>query len=609
MKSVALVKTKNLNVVPDGSYKRGLLQNFFTLNRADFPKYLLLTTFNMNPEFMEEYVYSQIPVNCTTLIFYSPFRNDGGLACSSQGRKNIRFIRAKSTVFHPKFMLAISGQNILMGVSSANLTNGGWGGLNQEAVHLFADVERKDAGYSSIPRFSCEMAEFCIKYLEIVGERELYPRMSRDRELLQHIKSILSHKQTTLMNYGKIHIMHNYKESLFRQIRNAKICPSLKKIHIFSPVHFNSIPSQFDEGDDKDQQSIDNDLFDNFRGFFKDRSKASIDFYSSDEVAKDIIKRKKFVTFYRNKHSNSHLKAYVFENQKKVILASGSANFSKSAWKRTPSRGGNSEIMIMEDITKEWKGIQRELAGKSEKQEGVTVVEKRKYTEEGSFVTIIHQMDVSRISMDEHRVMIYALPELKRIKKIILEYYESGDDKKRKTQPLNIRKNRNEFKARGRLLRLVKARPLFVSYRQEHRDITVIVNYDYDDLDDEVYSPIENEYMDLFSYFGFRWKRGGSNPMIIGNKGRRQADDSDDSEIRNNYQSVHDKFYHDWKKIFRTLDCYRNHKKYRLLYENGLDMIGNFITRQKNLLKDDPERILHDCHVQFLSEYLYEHYR
>lgn len=108
--------------------KEGVLKYFFSRTKLSSPKLLLLTTFHMDMEFLVNEVINQIPYDCMSLIFYSPFATNKFFYNIAAERKNIRFIRARSTVFHPKFLLATSGSSILVGLGSANLTKGGWGG-------------------------------------------------------------------------------------------------------------------------------------------------------------------------------------------------------------------------------------------------------------------------------------------------------------------------------------------------------------------------------------------------------------------------------------------------------------------------------------------------
>ncbi|WKZ33538.1 MAG: hypothetical protein QY316_03790 [Thermodesulfobacteriota bacterium] len=538
LKRVALAHPKKTEKDAFPRERIGLLKHFFELSKDASPKLLLVTTFQLDGEFLEDEVFGQVPEVCKTLLIYSPFSTNSNFQVKAE-RSNIRLTRARSRVFHPKFILAISGTDLLVGVGSANLTRGGWGGVNQELFHFF--VNSRDFYLTKhMPTLDGTILRSCHEYLDKLAA-ELHPSSYRDRESIEDMQKVLGNVDTKTKAHDERKLLYNYSKSLLDVLKDIPR-KQLISIHIFSPIHF-------DQTDSEDQDEFcENDykLFDYFRGLFMGKNKPDISFYSSNDVAMNFLGQRG-VKFFKNNVSNrSHLKLVALLTTKHAYILSGSANFSVNAFLKTPSSGGNSELMILERRNlKEWNAIKRSLVGESPKEQiGAPIKLRAKPEDSPEFE--IWQIDIEK-TKSGHQAHIYCNPFIKGCHSVQL-LYNSGHKK----IVISVSKPLETFNCIGKQWQeLIEDGPLFVVSRKGHKDFVIPVNYDRGDCFGEPMTDMDREYADLFSFIGLRWSRRNAidDPRQTG----PDIGELDDREPENVFQSQNDRFYHEWKHIDRKL--------------------------------------------------------
>ena len=601
---ISLVSSDDKNSFP---FKEGVLKYFFSKTKLQSPKLLLLTTFHVDMEFIVNEVLSQVPYDCRAIIFYSPFTsNQTGYNIASE-RKDIRFVKARTTVFHPKFLLAISGCNALIGLGSANLTRGGWGGHNQELWHLYGNMQDELLN-KHIPAMKNSISGFCNEYLKILMDHEVHPNSKEDRRILNNMKIIMSQitpKKKSHNQKNDPEIVHNYKKSFMTFIKERKI-RNLRHMHIFSPIHFRNVPSEDEHISVHDQttEEIKYDLFNDFIKLFPDRQKAAIYFYSSDDVDKSFQNGTPRIKFYKNLlYPKSHLKAIVFEkSNKKAYMLSGSANFSINAFRKRPPEG-NSELMLYSDVTYKWPKLREVIIGKTlEEQKGVDypeITQPRK-----KLISVIDQMDVFKISnKDSYEVHIYKNPKIESSIRVSIQYLIPNEEpigKIRKLPKIFLTKPLTKILCNGQWKTLRNDRPLICSYKFKGFEFCFFVNYNFSSEDDENLTDAEREYADLFNFFGYRWEKGYS---TTSKTAYREDGNEDDAEPENRYQSINDRFYHDWKHIYQTIKEYKNKKDMKLQYLTAKLKIKIFLDDyERNNGTSTEDSKLTPLHIKFIKE-------
>jgi hypothetical protein len=351
-------------------------------------------------------------------------------------------------------------------------------------------------------------------------------------------------------------------------------------------------------------QRIDYPLFKELLSLFPERRRASISFYSSDEVSKEFLRRDLPITFYKNPQ-RSHLKALIFETPKKTYMLSGSANFSINALRKRVSNGGNSELMLYDDISAKWPKIREIIVGKFfEKQKGKDYCSITKPTK--TPISIVNQMDVLKVYRKKricYEVHIYKNPKITSSKQVNIKYSlgdEESQEKRRKLPKVTLKKHLTKITCSAQWLRLITERPLICFYDAEGFEFSFPVNYNFDDSGENIQTDFEREYADLFSFFGYKWKRGNlTTPKALPS----DINDIDDTEPENRYQSINDKFYHDWKHIFRLLKTYKRKKDMRLQYRISKLKIEDFLKNYEKDIRPFSEKdYLTTVQIRFIKE-------
>jgi hypothetical protein len=485
------------------------------------------------------------------------------------------------------------------------------GGLNQELWYLFGSMP--DKLFSNyIPPMKNHIAQFCDDYLDILMRHEIHPLSKIDERILQNLKvSInprISMKDTSQRKeYPKI--IHNYYKSFVSFIKEKKI-RNLRHIHIFSPIHFNGIPSAEEIVDDIDKnnakliQRIDYPLFKEFLALFPDKKKASISFYSSDEVNKEFLNKDLPITFFKNPQ-RSHLKAIIFDTPQKTYMLSGSANFSINAFRKRVLNGGNSELMLYSDISGKGPKMREIIVGKSsEIQKGINYPPIMQSTRMP--ISIVNQMDVFKVRRKKricYEVHIYKNPKIKSSQQVSIRYSPLNEDSKEKRRNLpkvSLKNQMTKITCSAPWMTLIEERPLICFYGKQGFEFSFPVNYNFDDSDEEPQTDFDREYADLFSFFGYKWKKGNSTTTKTS---RNDNNDEDDAEPKNRYQSINDKFYHDWKHIYWVLKTYKKKKEMRLQYRASKLKIEDFLRNyEKDIRSSTDDGYLTPVQIKFIKE-------
>ena len=284
----------------------------------------------------------------------------------------VRYDRADALfsqrVFHPKLMLLVAQDRALAIIGSANLTRGGIE-RNMELAMRF-ELSLDDGS----PR---QLFESIAKYLAGPLRREVRGQALRDLDdTAVALREVIAHSPRPDKPTPHF-FLHNYDQSLWRQVLRKLPTRRLRRVLILSPFYEPDSASFVEEDPTVDEsgKSIIHSLFEDFE-FAPRNGERPISFYFHDPGAycalpiDKLLAKRDIISLHAQSNSGTdvrrlHAKLMLFESAADsnagpfVAVLSGSPNFSAAALLETVPQG-NSEIAVltlMEGPRAKWKAV------------------------------------------------------------------------------------------------------------------------------------------------------------------------------------------------------------------------------------------------------------